>query len=239
MKECNIILSKTENYLNSAIKIKSSAKIKVNIIWIEEFMMQEEKEKRLENSILYFLCNTPLVKELVDLLENTNCYIFNEEFLKKNDTKLEIQEMLIKNQIDTPKIITDYKEKGIKIPIFCKENSHAGMVFQAYTKSTIEEFFEKFDTTKFYLEEVINGEEVKYYYVNQRIYAKDKLEISDKIRQVCKKVANLLRLEVFSIDFIKSKEGYKVIDVNPAAGFYMLDSAREDLINEIERMWKR
>ena len=86
---------------------------------------------------------------------------------------------------------------------------------------------------------MINGEEVKYYYVNQRIYAKDNLEISDKIRQVCKKVANLLRLEVFSIDFIKSKEGYKVIDVNPAAGFYMLDSAREDLINEIERMWKR
>ena len=98
MKECNINLKKTENYLNSAIKIKSSAKIKVNIIWIEEFMMQEEKEKRLENSILYFLCNTPLVKELVDLLENTNCYIFNEEFFKKNDTHFMKKLYVIKNR---------------------------------------------------------------------------------------------------------------------------------------------
>lgn len=228
-----------ENYLNSAIKIKESAKIEVNIIWIEELMVQEDKEKRLENSIIYFLCNTPLVKELVDLLDNTNCYIFNKEFFKENDTKLEMQERLIKNQIDTPKIITDCKEKEIKIPIFCKENSHAGMVFQAYTKSTIEEFFKRFDTTDFYLEEVINGEEVKYYYVNQKIYAKGNLEIPDKINQVCKKVANLLRLEVFSIDFIKSKEEYKAIDVNPAAGFYMLDSAREDLISEIERLWEK
>ena len=50
-------------------------------------------------------------------------------------------------------------------------------------------------------------------------------------------MSNHLQLEIFSIDIIKDfEDNYYVIDVNPSAGFYMLDYARKELINNVENI---
>ena len=62
MDKCIIFLSKSENYLESAKKIKNSLNFDVFIYYIEDFIKLKNKKKLLENSIVYFLCNTYLIK---------------------------------------------------------------------------------------------------------------------------------------------------------------------------------
>ena len=237
MDKCNIFLSKKENYQKSAEKIKNSLKIPTNIIWIEDFMVTENKEEKLKNSIIYFLCNSYLVKELVNLLERTNCYIFNKDFFKRNYTKLEMQKKLIDNNIKTPQIFENFEVDKTKLPIFCKQNIHAGMVFKIYTVNTINKFFEKFASDEFYLEEAIESNiEIKFYFVKGNIYAKKNIEIPYCVKNICIKISLVLNLDVFSVDMIQKNDDYIVLDVNPSAGFYMLDEARNKLVCEIEKI---
>ena len=57
------------------------------------------------------------------------------------------------------------------------------------------------------------------------------------MKTICIKVSKHLQLEIFSIDIIKDfEDNYYVIDVNPSAGFYMLDYARKELINNVENI---
>lgn len=44
MKKCNIFISKKENYLGAAIKIKDSTILDVNINWIEKFIDIKDKD---------------------------------------------------------------------------------------------------------------------------------------------------------------------------------------------------
>lgn len=237
MDRCIIFLSKYEDYLKSAKKIKDNSNLKVNINYVEDFILKENKIEILKNSIIYFLCNSELNKKLVELLRNTNCYIFNKKFFESNYTKLEMQELLINNNINTPQVYQISNKDQMKLPILFKENKHAGMIFEAYTKNTIEEFFKKFKEENFYVEEKINdGYEVKYYYVKGNIYAKGDSIIEKTVKLYCEKISNVLGLEVFSVDMIKKDRQYIVIDINPSAGFYLLDEARNKLINEIERI---
>ena len=99
MDRCIIFLSKYEDYLKSAKKIKDNSNLKVNINYVEDFILKENKIEILKNSIIYFLCNSELNKKLVELLRNTNCYIFNKKFFESNYTKLEMQELLIKTDL--------------------------------------------------------------------------------------------------------------------------------------------
>lgn len=237
MDKCIIFLSKYENYLESARKIKDNSNLKVNIEYIEDFILQEKKIDKLKNSIIYFLCNSELNKKLVELLKNINCYIFNKKFFESNYTKLEMQELLINNKINTPSIYQTVNKKQMKLPILFKENKHAGMILEVYTRNTIEEFFKKFNENNFYIEEKINGGyEVKYYYVKNNIYTKKDSIIENTVKIYCEKISHVLGLEVFSVDIIKKNKQYIVIDINPSAGFYLLDEARNKLINEMERI---
>ena len=236
--KCNIFLSKKEKYLGSATKIKNSSKVPVNIIWIEDFMSCENKKEILEDSIIYFLCNTSLIETLMKEIENVNCFIINKNFFKNNYEKEKIQNILASNNVKTPKIYCiDNNYENLVYPVFCKENKHAGMILKAYTQDTIVKFFERFDSRKFYLEESIEGDtEAKIYFVKNKIYYNKNIVESDAILETCKKVSKILNLDIFSIDFIKNNNEYVVIDVNPSAGFYMLDEARKDFINELEKL---
>lgn len=237
MNKFNIFLSQKENYKESANKIVEALKIKADIIWIEEFMSTENKEEKLKDSIIYFLCNSTLVKELVKLLKETNCYIFNKEFFEKNYTKLEMQKKLINNKIETPQIFESFEIKKLKFPIFCKENVHAGIVFKIYTQNTINKFFERFSHDEFYLEESIESNlEMKLYVVYNNIYTKNNIEIPSCVKDICMKISRVLNLDIFSVDMIQKDSDYFVFDVNPSAGFYMLDEARNKLIYEIEKI---
>ena len=237
MKICSIFLSRKENYLGSAIKIKNATKLHVNIIWIEDFILIKDKYIELENNIIYFLCNSPLITQIINLLENINCYIFNKSYFKNNFTKLQMQKILISSKIKTPKIFNYEHIEEVEFPIFCKEDVHAGIIFKAYTSNTIIKFFEKFNKDKFYLEESINGqEEIKCYFIKENIYTKNNIEIDKVVKKQCENISKQLNLEVFSVDIIKYKGKHFVIDVNPSAGFYLLDEARNKLIYELERV---
>lgn len=237
MNKCIIFLSREEEYLGSAIKIKNNTKMNVEILYIEDYMKKNKKESYIENSIVYFLCNSNLIKELIKKINSLNCYIFNKSFFENNYTKLEIQKILINNGIHVPSIIESKDISKIKYPVFCKEDKHAGIIFQAFTCNTIEAIFEKFGKNIFYLEESLNGQqEIKYYYVKGRVFCKENSNIPDAILENCEKIARILLLEVFSIDIIINENSYTIIDVNPSAGFYLLDDARNTLIKEFEKL---
>lgn len=237
MNKSIIFLSRKENYWKSAEKIKNHTNLKVDIIYIEDFMKNRNKNGILEDSIIYFLCNSILIKKIVNISNTTNSYVFNKKFFEKNYTKLEIQKILINNKIAVPKLFSCNNFKELKYPVFCKENKHAGIIFKAYTSNTIERFFERFDKKDFYIEESINGQqEEKYYYVKGNVYCKNNFNTPAIIIDYCDKISKLLNIEIFSIDIIKKDNSYIVIDVNPSAGFYLLDKARNNLIYEIEKL---
>ena len=225
MNKCIIFLSKKEEYLGSAKKIQDNINIKTDIIYIEDFMKVKNKVNLLENSIIYFLCNSNLIKKLVTILSKTNCYIFNKGFFENNYSKLKIQKILIENKLNVPKIF--YNDRDIKYPVFCKENKHGGIIFKAYTSKTIKEFFKRFNKRNFYIEENIDAQqEEKYYFI----------KISKVIESYCDKISEILNLEIFSLDIINNNNSYIIIDVNSSAGFYLSDDARNSLIKEIEKM---
>lgn len=232
MDKCIIFLSKSENYLESAKKIKNSLSFDTFIYYIEDFVKLKNKKKLLENSIVYFLCNTYLIKKLLNKTINVHYYVFNKNFFINNYSKLEIQKILKDNNILIPKILNSYE---YKLPIFIKENKHAGIVIKAYTKNTINIFMRKFHNHKFYMEEDIYGDkEAKYYYVKGKIFSKDDNNLSKGIIECCNKISKILDLDIFSVDIIKKNDLYIVIDVNSSAGFYLLDEARNKLVEEIE-----
>ena len=156
MDKCIIFLSKEESYLGSAMKIKEQSNFYTEIIYIEDYIMNK---KKIENSIIYFLCNSNLVKEILNIKEINNCYIFNKKFFENNYTKLEIQNILQSNYIKVPRIIDKNSMNKINYPTFCKEDRHGGIVLKTYTSSTISRFFEKFNKDDFYLEESIVAKE--------------------------------------------------------------------------------
>ena len=101
----------------------------------------------------------------------------------------------------------------------------------------INKFFEKFASDEFYLEEAIESNvESKFYFVKGNIYAKNNIEILNCVKNTCIRISSVLKLDVFSVDMIQRNDDYVVLDVNPSAGFYMLDEARNKLVYEIEKM---
>jgi D-alanine-D-alanine ligase-like ATP-grasp enzyme len=160
----------------------------------------------------------------------------------QNYKKLEIQNILNKNQINTPHQISysDLQEDK-HFPLFCKENKHGGIVFQIYKKSALNNFFDKFDKNDFYLEQSILDKdsipkEFKVYYVNGNVYSQDEVFnlINDKIKEVCIKIAESLNnLETFSVDIMQTSKEYYVVDVNPASGFFLSSGARKAFLNSI------
>ena len=232
-----IILSKRENFLGSAQRIKEEIDINTEILYVEDLV--ESDYKLYEDDILYFLCNGKTIKEYLDKVD-VNCYIFNKDFLSKDYNKLEVQRILEKNNILIPTII-DYKDLGnYKFPVFCKENKHAGIIFEAYSMYTIDSFFSKFDMKDFYLEENVattTSKEYKVYYVNNVVSYKDGIEYyNEELNELCNKLGRDLKLETYSADFIYEDGKYYLIDINPAAGFYMSKNARCELIKLIKEM---
>lgn len=238
-KKCIIFLSKKENYYGSAVKIKENTFMKTDIFYIEDFIIENNQIEKTNNSIIYFLCNSVLINDVLNILENANCYIINKNFFINNYTKLEIQKILLANHLNIPELFETNIYDKLNYPIFCKENKHAGIIFKAYTSNTLNKFFQKFDRKDFYIEEAIEDQKVlKYYYVKQRLFCMDNY-IPVEITNYCERISKSLDLDVFSFDVMKRKNDYVIIDVNPSAGFYLLDEARNKLINEIEELGKK
>ena len=187
-----------------------------------------------KNSRLYKILNSHreydsfrnfTISELREVYNNDLPYIYRD--LEKECKLDDIYHDILRKRI------TPYsKIKDNTYPIFCKENNHVGIIFLVYNKVTLDKFFKKFNMNKFYLEEKLdNTYEYKIYYVNKKVFFKDKIKIYDpEINKMCEKISKILKLEVFSVDLIKIQDEYYVIDVNPSSAFYLSNKARLEFI---------
>ncbi len=244
MEKFKIIASKSNIYTEQVKKLKKESKLQTEVIYIEDLVDSDSTFSNFENSIIYFLCcNSPLVPTAIQKLESYNCYIINKQYLIKNYLKLDVQRLLNKNNISVPKIYIIENIENINFPIFCKENRHEGIIIQVYNKITLKRFFEKFNITKFYLEESVANnnmkeKEFKVYFVEKKIFLKNITNYNKNLEEICKKVSVALdNLEVFSVDIIQNTNGeYFIIDVNPSAGFYLSDDGRRYFLDRLTKI---
>lgn len=242
MKKFFIFASINNIYTGQVKKLKEESPIETQIVYIEDYVEKSENYSFNKEDVIYFLCcNSELIRDAINLLKQFGCYIINESYLENDYKKYDIQELLAKNKVPVPIINRENSIENIKFPIFCKENRHEGIIFQAYNKITLKKFFEKFNIQDFYFENVIVGngnvgQEEKYYYVAGETFGKSDAKIVMKeVKKVCGDISKALNnLEVFSADMIQTKENDNyVIDVNPSAGFYLSDKGRNCFLNKV------
>ena len=132
------------------------------------------------------------------------------------------------NKINTPSILSK-----VNTFAYLKENKHEGVV-------KIINSIDDIDLTNYYLEEVVKGEESKYYYVFDLLFNSDSKIIDKDLNNIANVIATSLNLDVFSFDVIKKDNINYVIDVNIYPGFYKSDIARSYFISYIERnyLWQ-
>lgn len=236
-----IFISDEDDFYGSAKKIKDLCTIECEIIYIEDFIKGKGWKKITNFDIIYFLCNGKKVdftfKNIIKV--NNKCKIINKEYLLNNESKFIVQQKINKIGVLTPKLLSYGDIINIKFPIFCKQNKHTGIVFKAYTKRTVTDFFQKFNINDFYLEEAVTSDstkniEFKAYFANGKTFPKDGENSFDKkIDKICINIAQeLYDLDAFSVDFIQNDKDVYVIDVNIASGFYMSTGARKEFVEK-------
>ena len=171
MINLKIFISHNENSFGAAVKIKEESLFNCQIIYIEDFVKKNDYSSIQKNDIIHFSCNSDLIYVIMDRIKNIDCFIFNKNFLLKKYSKLGLQLKLKNAGVNIPKIYKGIKD--VELPVFCKENKHTGIIFEAFTFTTLKKIFEKFDEKEFYFEENLMKKnsyviENKYYYIFQK-----------------------------------------------------------------------
>ena len=240
-----LFVSNTNAYINPCNKIIEICNLDTIIINIEDYYNEVININLNEKDIIYFTCcNSLIVSQTIKKIRKEfKCQIINEKALSIENilSKKNLQFYLYTNSINVPKIYLDIN--SVKFPIFCKEQSHQGFTAEIYNRKSLNCFFQKFDISKFYLEEALSTNNsmktnFKVYYVNGKIYTKDgTIRRSSNVEKICRKISLLLGdLEVFSIDLIKFQKKLWVIDINICTCLYLCDRGRKDFIKYIERI---
>lgn len=234
-----IVLSYEDNYIDRVEKIKEEFFDDVDYFYVEDYINKNILLDFTNNDIIYILNNSTYNLQLIKEIKDKVYKIINEEFYCKENTKLKIQKELKTNDILVPNIIEYEKVTKYEYPLFFKSVDHAELVLKVYNKNSLDNLLQKFDSKSIYLEESLedsNSEEYKVYFIKNTIYFDDMYGnfIDNIIEQLCLKIGNILKLELFSIDIIKRNDYYYVIDINPSAGLYKSSKSREALIKEFK-----
>ena len=211
----------------------------MDYFYVEDYINKNILLDFTNNDIIYILNNSTYNLQLIKEIKDKVYKIINEEFYCKENTKLKIQKELKTNDILVPNIIEYEKVTKYEYPLFFKSVDHAELVLKVYNKNSLDNLLQKFDSKSIYLEESLedsNSEEYKVYFIKNTIYFDDMYgNFTDNIiEQLCLKIGNILKLELFSIDIIKRNDYYYVIDINPSAGLYKSSKSREALIKEFK-----
>lgn len=232
--QLDILISKQDKYYYSYIKLKDESYIPTNIYYIEDLNLEMIEKYNFNNHMIYFLCNLSLNNKVISALKNKNCYFINKNFFLHDYTKLEVQQVLSKNNIDIPEIVTINGLNKIQNPIFCKENSHVGINLVAYSENTLVKFFCKFNISDFYYEKIITGgKEMKLYCINNIVYDNNKTIKNKELNELFKKITNSLQIETYSADIINKENKNIVIDINPNSGFFGSNIARKEFLKYV------
>ena len=234
-----IVLSYEDNYIDRVEKIKEEFFDDVDYFYVEDYINKNILLDLTNNDIIYILNNSTYNLQLIKEIKDKVYKIINEEFYCKENTKLKIQKELKTNDVLVPNIIEYEKVTKYEYPLFFKSVDHAELVLKVYNKNSLDNLLQKFDSKSIYLEESLedsNSEEYKVYFIKNTIYFDDMYgNFTDNIiEQLCLKIGNILKLELFSIDIIKRNDYYYVIDINPSAGLYKSSKSREALIKEFK-----
>lgn len=232
-----IALSYEDNYIDRVEKIKKEFVDDVDYFYVEDFINKNNLLTFAKNDIVYILNNSTYNFLLINEIKDNVYKIINEEFYCKKNNKLKIQKELKANDILVPNIIECNNVTKYNYPLFFKSIDHTELVLKVYNKNSLDNLLQKFDSSSIYLEESLEGsnsEEYKVYFIKNEIYFDDKYEdfTDERIKQICLKISNILKLELFSIDIIKQSNHYYVIDINPSAGLYKSSKSRKALVEE-------
>lgn len=203
-----IVLSYEDNYIDRVEKIKEEFFDDVDYFYVEDYINKNILLDFTNNDIIYILNNSTYNLQLIKEIKDKVYKIINEEFYCKENTKLKIQKELKTNDILVPNIIEYEKVTKYEYPLFFKSVDHAELVLKVYNKNSLDNLLQKFDSKSIYLEESLedsNSEEYKVYFIKNTIYFDDMYgNFTDNIiEQLCLKIGNILKLELFSIDIIK------------------------------------
>ena len=207
MKNSLIILtSKSNKYQGQIDKIIRESSFNVVKAFIEE-------DGDYTNNFVYSFTR------LINVYNNVINYKFYLNYLNKK----QVQELL-SNKVNTPKLL-----ETVDSIAYLKENKHEGIVKKITNKDNI-------NLSNYYIEQVIEGIENKYYYVFDSLFDNESKIIDKDLINIALIISNSLHLDVFSFDVIKKDNINYVIDVNVSPGFYKSDIARNHFINYIERI---
>ena len=232
MKKLKVFLSRNEISYEAGLKIKETALLETEIIYIEDFVKQKLWNTITDNDIIHFSCNSDLIKTVLEKKKKKKCYIYNKAYLLKNHNKKEIQLKLKKIGVNIPEIYSNIDD--VKLPVFVKENKHTGIILEAYTPSALKFILKNMQDRDFYLEQSIHKSvrnEIKVYVVNKKVYFKDGGKINREIKRISEVIAREVNdIEIYSADFIVTNKSYYLIDFNPAIGFYRTTKGRKAFV---------
>ena len=95
-------------------------------------------------------------------------------------------------------------------------------------------FIIKLNPIDYYLEEIINfDKENKLYFVFDTLFNEEGIYVDDNDYLVCKRIQNILKLDVMSIGICYTDGKKYIIDVNTSPAFFKSESARIAFIEKV------
>jgi len=203
-----------------------------------------KEDSVLKNDDLLYGSKPEVLKHL-----DKEIFIPNKELIHKNFHLKNIQrDLFIKNNIPTPKYLNQ-----VEFPCIAKEvNSQGG--HGVYLLKNQEDFLSVKDKD-YLLQEFISfesGTDYRVFLVRDRIVAAMKRSndksfksniqqggkaslwvMDEKVKETSLKLQKILGSDILGIDFIKDKEGYKVLEINLFPGWKALDELGYEVAEEI------
>lgn len=171
--------------------------------------------------------------------------MINEDFLRGERSKFFVQKTLKGAGVLVPEHAKVYDLKSLrsaclvlKFPIWLKNIEHVHDVFNGKNEADIVKFWLAVDKShKWYLEEGVEGGIKvleKYYCVFGKYFNMHDKELAVDIVNILNLISKILKLNVFSVDFIFDGINYYCIDVNPAPALFRSAIARKHFVDTLK-----
>ncbi len=207
-----IIISRKEKTQRTAQRIKNTASIDCEIIFLEDITFNNlDTILPQKNNIIYFLTNHPRLGLYIEHFIQQGRTIINSEFLKGERSKLFIQNKIATHNISTPanELLTDYTSnikfiQKIKLPVFIKSQEQMNTVLYIKDYTNLKRTITRLQNNigEWYIEKAYNtikNDLIKAYYTYGKIYTDTKAK---KSLEFMHNIAKILSLDVFSVDII-------------------------------------
>lgn len=236
----HIVLSKHENYGDGAALVAGACEglgVSVNRSDIDDFSVDITKPE----TQVFFLTNDDRVGELARSLIKRGDIVINGVFLSGERSKSATQHRAAAVGVPTPKIQLPSK---LTPPLYLKSQHHAHGVHRIETSEDLDAHLIDGNLPEgWYAEDAVDGHNIaliKLYWVDGYCYGRDHEDaLREDVRNAMDVIAKAFQFDVFSADFIISKDSFWCIDINPAPALFGSTAARSRFAKHIARIQKR